>query len=281
MKPATSVIVVRMIVEDCAGSWPSRVSAIGITEPAMPAITIDNTIAMQITSASPVLPLQTSTPSPVVSAIASPLTMPDVHLLEQHAEPVARRDLAQRQAAHRDREGLRARVAGLPRDHGQEHRERRELRDRAFEQADDGRREKRGREVDLQPGQPFAHRELRRGQRALLAARADHHLNVDGRGFLESLEQRVVTDRADQAAVDVEHGQHVQVKVAQLLRDLLAIVERRHGRARRPRDLVQQVRRVRDHEILDVDRAREPALRVDDEQPAQIARLADSAAARA
>src|SRR5262245_48966765 len=76
MNPATSVTVVKMIDDDCAGSWPSRVSAIGISEPAMLAITIDATIEITITSARPVLRLQTSTPSPVVAAIAKPLTRP-------------------------------------------------------------------------------------------------------------------------------------------------------------------------------------------------------------
>ena len=57
-------------------------------------------------------------------------------------------------------------------------------------------------------------------------------------------------------------------------RHLLAIVERRHGRARRPRDLLQQVRRLGDHEVVDVDDAREAPLGVDDEELAQILRLA-------
>ena len=274
MNPATSVTVVSTIVDDCAGSWPSRVSAIGMTAPATPAMTMDSTMAIQITSARPEFPLQSSTPMPVVSRDGEPVDDADAHLLEQHAEPVARRDLAQREPAHRDRERLGARVTGLPRDDRQQHGQRRELRDRRLEQPDDGRREKRRREIDLQPRQPLADRELRLRQRALLAAGAHHHLDVDRRGFLEGLQQRFVANDADQAAVDVDDGQHVELEVAQLLRDFVAIVERRHGRARRAADLLQHVRRLGDHEVVDVDDAGEAPFRVDDEELAQILRLA-------
>ena len=59
MNPVTSVTVVSTIVDDCAGSWPMRVSAIGITAPAMPAMAIEITIEIAITSESPGLRLQT------------------------------------------------------------------------------------------------------------------------------------------------------------------------------------------------------------------------------
>ena len=66
--PDTSVTVVSTIVDDCAGSGRARVSAIGITAPAMLAMTIDKTMAIQITSARPVLRLQSSDPEPPSSA---------------------------------------------------------------------------------------------------------------------------------------------------------------------------------------------------------------------
>ena len=44
-KPTMSVTVVRMIDEDCAGSWPSRLSVIGTSAPTKPAATIEMIIA--------------------------------------------------------------------------------------------------------------------------------------------------------------------------------------------------------------------------------------------
>ena len=261
MNPATSVTVVRTIVDDCAGSWPSRVSAIGNDGAG------DAGDDHRQHHGDTDHEREARVPAPEQNADAGrerdreTVDDADAHFLEQHAEPVARRDLAQREAAHRDGERLRARVAGLPRDDRQQHGERRELRDRRLEQADDGRGEKRRREVDLQPRQALAHGELRLGERAFLAAGAHHHLDVDRRGFLEGLQQRFVADRADQPAVDVDDGQHVELEVAQLLRDFLAIVERRHSRARRPRDLLQQVRRLGDHEVVNVDDARRDGAR--------------------
>ena len=49
--PATSVTVVRKMLEDWAGSWPTLVRMIGIAAPAILAITIDRIIATQITIA--------------------------------------------------------------------------------------------------------------------------------------------------------------------------------------------------------------------------------------
>ena len=57
-KPAISVIVVRNIVEDCAGSCPVTVNIIGITAPATPAITMDRIIDMKIIKVSPLESLQ-------------------------------------------------------------------------------------------------------------------------------------------------------------------------------------------------------------------------------
>jgi len=57
-KPTTSVTVVKMIDEDCAGSWRSAVSAIGMTAPENPASVIDRTIDMPMTRVNPAERLQ-------------------------------------------------------------------------------------------------------------------------------------------------------------------------------------------------------------------------------
>ena len=57
--PTTSVTVVRMIDEDCAGSWPKASKIIGITAPDKPAATIEMIIEMPITRARPIERLQT------------------------------------------------------------------------------------------------------------------------------------------------------------------------------------------------------------------------------
>ena len=44
--------------EDCAGSMPKRESTIGTSAPAMPAITMAITMALEITITRPVEPLQ-------------------------------------------------------------------------------------------------------------------------------------------------------------------------------------------------------------------------------
>ena len=58
MKPTTSVIVVSTIDEDWAGSCRRAVRIIGITAPESPAIVIEITIEIPITSVSPADPLQ-------------------------------------------------------------------------------------------------------------------------------------------------------------------------------------------------------------------------------
>lgn len=72
-KPATSVTVVNMMEEDCAGSWPSLFNKRGIAAPAIPAIAMDSIIAMPITAVSPNDLLQTKTASEVVTETANPL----------------------------------------------------------------------------------------------------------------------------------------------------------------------------------------------------------------
>ncbi|HLF12966.1 MAG TPA: hypothetical protein VJA26_17330 [Gammaproteobacteria bacterium] len=59
-----------------------------------------------------------------------------------------------------------------------------------------------------------------------------------------------------------------------LLGDLLAIVERRHGCARRARYVRQEIEWVGDREILDVDGAGQPAVGVDDKDLPQVSRFA-------
>ena len=67
MKPAMSVTVVSTIDEAVAGSWPTRVRPIGTSAPANPAATIDSTIEIAMTNASPIELDQISTPIPVVA----------------------------------------------------------------------------------------------------------------------------------------------------------------------------------------------------------------------
>ena len=52
-KPMTSVTVLRMFEDDCAGSCPSTVSTIGIAAPAMPAMIIESTIDTAMIKARP------------------------------------------------------------------------------------------------------------------------------------------------------------------------------------------------------------------------------------
>ena len=51
--PAMSVIVVRKIDDDWAGSWPDTVSIIGITAPETPAMIIDSIMEKKITIVRP------------------------------------------------------------------------------------------------------------------------------------------------------------------------------------------------------------------------------------
>lgn len=55
--PTTSVTVVRMIEEDCAGSWFSDLRIMGMTAPEKPAMHIDVTIEIPITIVRPAEPL--------------------------------------------------------------------------------------------------------------------------------------------------------------------------------------------------------------------------------
>ena len=52
-KPTTSVTVVKIIEEDCAGSWPTVLSKIGISAPDNPAITMEKIMAIPITPDNP------------------------------------------------------------------------------------------------------------------------------------------------------------------------------------------------------------------------------------
>src|SRR3990172_6954250 len=79
--PATSVMVVRNMVEDCAGSWPETVSMMGITAPKIPAITMDRIMDKNITIVSPVEWLQRYTAMPVVRATAIPFHRPALNSL--------------------------------------------------------------------------------------------------------------------------------------------------------------------------------------------------------
>ena len=61
--------------------------------------------------------------------------------------------------SHRDGESLHAAVPGLASHHGHEDGQRGVARDRVLEQSDDEGGEERGREVDLEPGEPLMDRE--------------------------------------------------------------------------------------------------------------------------
>ncbi len=58
-KPTTSVTVVRIMDDDCAGSWPNAVKIIGIIAPDSPAAIIEIIIDSMITRARPADWLQT------------------------------------------------------------------------------------------------------------------------------------------------------------------------------------------------------------------------------
>ena len=174
--------------------------------PATPAMTMDNTMAIQITRARPEFPLQSSTPTPVVSAIASPLMMPTRISLKSTRNQW--RVEISRSARPRivTASACAPALPDCPATTGNSTASAVNCAIVDSNKPDDGGGQKRRREIDLQPRQALANGELRLGERALLAARADHHLNVDGGRFLEGFQQRVVADRADQPAVDVDDG---------------------------------------------------------------------------
>ena len=266
--------VVSTIVELVAGSWPSRLIMIGMNAPAIPAIVIDATIARPITSARPGDLLHRYTASDVTSATPSPFSSPRHHFLAQYTQPRVDADLAQREAPHRHRECLRARVAGLTGDDRHQHRERRELRDRVLEQADDGRGEERGQQIELQPRMALSDRGPHRRQRVLVLAGADHRLQVGQRVLLDRVEQVFAADEAGKASLQIHDRQRVDVVPADARGDFFARREfvdvPFHGSHQRAD---ARIGRRRD-QALQIDRADQQIVRVDDEQRAGQARLA-------
>ena len=207
---AMSLAVVRKMLDAVAGSAPKRFSVSGITAPAKPAIVQLPTIA-------------TSTMKPSIgSGCASPLHRrvdehakaggdADQQAVEEAEQAFLRHqpadelglELAERDAAKRDRQRLAAGIAGLAGHDRQEDGEDDELVDGAFEDADHGGRDKRGEQVDLQPGMAKAEAARQGRREPLLLVDADHlaRLGAD----LDRLfgEQLLAADQPDQAALAV------------------------------------------------------------------------------
>ena len=205
-KPVTSVIVVRTMEEDWAGSCPITVSMIGIAAPATPAMIIESTIDAAMIRARPQEPLDTSTPTEVVSATTTPFQKPtfvSLNTTRGHCATRISRSARPRMVTARAWAPV---LPDCPATTGREGRKRGELGDGVLEESDHRRGDERGDEVDLKPGQTLAHREGDRRRRALL-------LGLDHRG---------VADHPDQPAVEVEHRQIRQAVLFHLLSHFLA-----------------------------------------------------------
>ena len=71
-KPATSVTVVKMIDDDCAGSCLRDLRMMGIIAPENPAMSMEITMETPMTMVKPHDPLQINTAVQVVAATATP-----------------------------------------------------------------------------------------------------------------------------------------------------------------------------------------------------------------
>ena len=142
-----------------------------------------------------------------------------------------------------------------------------------LEQPDHRSGKKRGEQVDLQPGEPFAHGERRTGQCALVGAGSHHGLDVGAGLLLDRGHQGGLADRADEAAVVVDHGQLGDRMLLQHRHHVLARVEVLHRGQRRSRDLAQRAAGIGHGQIVDLDPAGEASFVVHDEQLAQAAAL--------
>ena len=221
-KPVTSVIVVRTMEEDWAGSCPITVSMIGIAAPATPAMIIESTIDAAMIRARPQEPLHTSTPTEVVSATTTPFQKPtfvSLNTTRGHCATRISRSARPRMVTARAWAPV---LPDCPATTGREGRKRGELGDGVLEESDHRRGDERGDEVDLKPGQTLAHREGDRRRRALVLAHPHHGLNADARALLLGLDHRGVADHPDQPAVEVEHRQIRQAVLFHLLSHFLA-----------------------------------------------------------
>jgi hypothetical protein len=135
----------------------------------------------------------------------------------------------------------------------QQHRERGELRDRAFEHADHRRRQKRSQQVDLQPWQAFAHGERARRQRTFVGTHADHRLHVGRQILAHGFHQFLSCEHADEMKIHVDDRQHVHVMLTELLENFLARIERVHEDLHRCRQLRERYGGVGEDQALYVD----------------------------
>ena len=140
-----------------------------------------------------------------------PLPMPTSDFLQQRLARVAPGQLAQRDAADDHRQRLRRGVAAHAGHDRHEDRERPATLDRALEQADDRRGQKRGRQVDAEPRQPLAQRLPRRREHALVAGHAGQPIDVFGRLVLDDVDDVIDGDDADQLVLLVDDRNRQQV----------------------------------------------------------------------
>ena len=121
------------------------------------------------------------------------------------------RQLAERQAAHDDGQRLRGRIAAHAGDDRHEHRERRHLLNRAFEQRDHRRGKEGGHQVDAQPRQALANRLARRRRNTLVAGHAGQSQQVFGGFVLDDVDHVIHGDDADELVLFVDDRNRQQV----------------------------------------------------------------------
>ncbi|MBI2773746.1 MAG: hypothetical protein HYX56_04550 [Chloroflexi bacterium] len=204
----------------------------------------------------------------IAMIIAIPMTA--VSLLHDEAGPMAQRDLAERETAHRHREGLHAAVAGLAGDDREQDGEGRVLRDGVLEEAHDERREEGRREVDLEPGQAAAHGEGDGRERALVATGTHHGLKAGRRGRLARRHECGVTDDADEPAGAVNDRKGRDALPGDRCRDLLAggLGDDRDARARR--DGLQALSGLGGDDLRERDGSAEAPFRVGEEHGVEL-----------
>ena len=223
---ATSVAVVRKMLEAVAGSAPRLRSVSGMSAPARPLTTQLAIIAANTTSAERErlrLALRAGDDQHADAgghADERAVQQAEQRLLRDQPARVAVPELAEREAAQRHGERLAAGVARLAGEHRQEHREHHQPVDRALEEADDRGGEEGREQVELQPRVAEA-QAARPGRReALLLLDADHRAGL--RADLERLllEERAAAHRADEPPAGVAHGVDREVARHHLARGL-------------------------------------------------------------
>ena len=222
-KPKTSVKVVTITPAPSAGSSRSAWSSSGTAAPARPATPSVTIIASTSASPSQGSPCQSQAKPALTAPVTSADHQPHRQLLAHRAQARRELDLAERDAAGDDGDGLDAAVAAHAGDHGHEDGQRHHLLERALEQAHHPGRQEAGAEVREHPGQAPAHRQQRGREDAVLLGEPREQVHVLGRFLVDHVDHVVDGDHAEHAAFRVGHGNREQVVARDQLRGLLLV----------------------------------------------------------